>query len=76
MQNRLYRRAGSLLYWYSYADERGFPVEHCTGTANLAAAQSIAAELGFPTTSPTHRAENEEKTGPPTIAEALAQFLS
>lgn len=77
MQNRLCRRAGSLLYWYSYTDARGFPVEHCTGTVNLGDAESIAAELGGPAANPSHPAPDQAETGGGhTLEEAIAQFVS
>lgn len=77
MQNKLYRRPGSLLYWYGYTDGRGFPVEHCTGTANLTEAESVAAQLGSTAPHPAHRAPDQAKDrSGDTVEEAIAQFVS
>lgn len=76
MQSKLYRRTGSLLYWLSYQDERGFPVEHCTGTVNLAEAEILAAQLDGSRTTQGGAATNPATGGGGTIAEALAQFVS
>ncbi len=76
MQNRLYRRPGSLVYWYSYTDGRGYPVEHCTGTTNISEAESIAAELGGTAPNPPHRAPDQAKAAGHSIEEAIAQFVS
>lgn len=76
MQNRLYRKNGSLLYWCSYTDERGFPVEHCTGSANLGEAQSIAAHLGVAPAGKARGAEDPEPSQKATLGQALAHFLS
>ena len=77
MQNKLYRRPGSLLYWYSYTDGRGFPVEHCTGTANLTEAEGVAAQLGSTAPHPAHRAPDQAKDrSGDTVEEAIAQFVS
>lgn len=76
MQNRLYRRPGSLLYWYRYTDVRGFPVEHCTGTVNLGEAESIAAELGGPSAHPSHPAPDQAKATGDTLEKAIGQFVS
>jgi len=76
MQTKLYRKIGSLLYWCSYTDERGYPVEHCTGSANLTEAQIIAARFGVPPTDQGGGTQNQKSCQGPTLAETLAHFLS
>ena len=75
MQSKLYRRSGSLLYWLRYQDERGFPVEHCTGTVNLAEAEILAAQLGGTCGTASRAAPHKTKDPENTVAQALAQFV-
>ena len=58
MQGRIYRRAGSLVYWFKYTDHRGYPVEHCTGTHSFTEAEKFAAELGVSAIDPGRSAKN------------------
>lgn len=75
MQNGLYRKPGSLIYWVRYRDARGYPVEHCTGSANVEQAASYAAELVRPVTHSTDPAPNPAPKVTHTVDEALAHFI-
>lgn len=76
MQSKLYRRPGSLQYWLRYQDERGLPVEHCTGTCNLGEAEILAAQLNGSRGGAPRPAPNQTKAEGNTVGEALAQFVS
>lgn len=75
MQSNLYRRPGSLLYWFQYTDARGFPVEHCTGTHNIAEAEKIASELGSAHQNQSRAAANAPKAAAESLAECIARFV-
>lgn len=76
MQASIYRRRGSLLYWVHYQDQRGIPVEHCTGTANLAEATRIVADLsGESAAGPSDPAQHQATLIGNTIEAAVGQFL-
>lgn len=76
MQTSIYRRRGSLLYWVHYQDERGLPVDRCTGSANLGQATRIAAEFSGTIAEGTcDAAQNQATLIGNTIEAALGQFL-